>query len=164
MRAVKSEERRLWHEATREVKRLLDRGRKHLVSDPDDGRRNQPAPAVARAAVASPTREERSEWGRIDRRTLQRLKRGNLAIAARLDLHGMTQSEAHAALARFLARAQDDGARAVLVITGRSGVLHGAVPRWLREGENRARVLAAARADTRHGGEGALYLMLRRRR
>jgi DNA-nicking Smr family endonuclease len=74
----------------------------------------------------------------------------------------MTQAEAHDALTRFIARAQKHGSRAVLVITGKSGVLHSAVPRWLHEGDNRGRILAIRRAHAQHGGEGALYLMLRR--
>ena len=100
----------------------------------------------------------------IDRRTAQRLKRGQMPIEARLDLHGMTQTEAHEALARFIARSHAAGLRAVIVITGKSGVLHGAVPRWLEEGDNRARILSAARAHAQHGGAGALYLLLRRQR
>ena len=76
----------------------------------------------------------------------------------------MTQPEAHDALASFIARCHATGLRAVLVITGKSGVLYGAVPRWLEEGENRARILATSRAQAPHGGAGALYLLLRRRR
>jgi len=101
---------------------------------------------------------------RLDRRTAQRLKRSQIPIEARLDLHGMTQIEAHAALARFIARSHASGLRAVIVITGKSGVLHGAVPRWLEEGENRARIIGSSRAQAQHGGEGALYLLLRRQR
>jgi len=91
-----------------------------------------------------------------------------MAIEARLDLHGMTQDEAHRALARFIARAQDDDRRAVLVITGkggpgREGVLRRAVPRWLAEPPCRARVLAVETAQPRDGGAGALYVLLRRR-
>jgi len=101
---------------------------------------------------------------RLDRRTVQRLKRGHIPIEARLDLHGMTQAEAHEALARFIARSHASGLRAVIVITGKSGVLHSAVPRWLEEGENRAHILGSSRAEAQHGGEGALYLLLRRQR
>jgi DNA-nicking Smr family endonuclease len=85
-----------------------------------------------------------------------------MPIEARLDLHGMTQSEAHEALARFLTRAQKHGVRAALVITGKSGVLHGAVPRWLDDETHRGRIIAASRAHAQHGGAGALYLLLRR--
>jgi len=100
----------------------------------------------------------------IDRRGAQRLKRGQMPIEGRLDLHGMTQDEAHRALGAFIARSQSAGKRAILVITGKSGVLHGAAARWLEEGDNRGRVLAASRAQPQHGGAGALYVLLRRRR
>ncbi|HEX7970035.1 MAG TPA: Smr/MutS family protein, partial [Stellaceae bacterium] len=102
-------------------------------------------------------------------RNAERLRRGELGIEARLDLHGMTQEEAHRALDDFLACAQHAGRRCVLVITGkggagRGGILRSAVPRWLNEAPNRARLLAFAAAQPKHGGAGALYLLLRRRR
>jgi DNA-nicking Smr family endonuclease len=106
----------------------------------------------------------------LDRRTAERLRRGALAIEARLDLHGMTQEEAHRALDAFLARAAQAGKRSVLVITGKGGrssgdgVLRAAVPRWLNEAPNRGRLLAFAPAQPQHGGAGALYLLLKRRR
>jgi DNA-nicking Smr family endonuclease len=100
----------------------------------------------------------------LDRRSAQRLKRGQMTIEARLDLHGLTQDEAHRALDRFIARAVSAKQRNLLVITGKSGVLHGAVPLWLAQGDNRARILALARAHVAHGGAGALYVLLRRQR
>jgi DNA-nicking Smr family endonuclease len=106
----------------------------------------------------------------LDRRTAERLRGGALPIEARLDLHGMTQAEAHRALDTFLARAVEAEKRCVLVITGKGGrmagdgVLRAAVPRWLNEAPNRARLLAFAPAQPQHGGAGALYLLLRRRR
>jgi DNA-nicking Smr family endonuclease len=103
----------------------------------------------------------------LDRRTWQRLHRGQYPVDARLDLHGMTQAQAHGALAAFLAAAQGRGNRCILVITGRAlgrgGTLREMTPRWLDEAPNRARVLAFAVAHLRHGGEGALYVLLRRR-
>jgi DNA-nicking Smr family endonuclease len=105
----------------------------------------------------------------IDRRTLQRLKRGLVSIDARLDLHGMTQEEAHRHLTLFLARHQRQGARCILVITGTGerttgGTLRRMTPRWLAEPGNAARVIAYSPAQRRHGGEGALYVLLRRLR
>jgi DNA-nicking Smr family endonuclease len=110
----------------------------------------------------------------LARRERKRLARGTIAIDARIDLHGLTQSEAHAALARFLRRAQADDARFVLVITGKGarfadhggdrGVLRRQVPLWLRLPEFRSYVVGFEDADTVHGGQGALYLRLRRRR
>lgn len=105
----------------------------------------------------------------IDRRTLQRLKRGLVSIDARLDLHGMTQEEAHRHLTLFLAHHQRQGARCVLVITGTGerttgGTLRRMTPRWLGEAANASRVVAWSPAQRRHGGEGALYVLLRRLR
>ncbi len=109
----------------------------------------------------------------LDRRQKQRLARGTEAIDGRIDLHGRNQSEAHAALLAFLRRAQAEGARFVLVITGKGGaagaasfgergVLKRQVPHWLRLPEFRAYVVAAEAAHPAHGGEGALYLRIRR--
>src|SRR5262249_2558866 len=107
----------------------------------------------------------------ILRKERQRLARGNAAIDARIDLHGMTQAEAHGALRRLLRRSQADGAKFVLVITGKGapdasrgerGVLRRQVPMWLALPEFRRYVLGFDVADTGHGGEGALYVRLRK--
>ena len=102
----------------------------------------------------------------IDRANAERLKRGRRPIEARLDLHGMTQAEAHAALSRFIAGSRAAGRRCVLVITGHGrisgGVLKQSVPRWLHEPSMRRQLLAIAPAQPQHGGAGALYLLLRR--
>lgn len=108
----------------------------------------------------------------LDKRSARRLKRGRAAIDGRLDLHGMTLDQAHGALDRFLDRADRAGKRCLLVITGKGrgdgerplGVLRDAVPRWLQVGVNRQRVLAVEPARPQHGGDGALYVLLRRKR
>ena len=106
----------------------------------------------------------------IDRRTATRLRRGELAIDRRLDLHGMTEADAHAALDRFVRLARQDGVRVLLVVTGKGsvsaggGVLRRNLPRWLTVGENAPRVLRIESAQPRHGGAGAFYVLLRRRR
>ncbi len=108
----------------------------------------------------------------------QKIARGREPIDARIDLHGMTQSEAHHALARFLHAAQRDGARMVLVITGKGarnassgadafaerGVLKRQVPLWLESAALRAIVIGFESAGHGHGGPGALYVRLRRGR
>lgn len=103
----------------------------------------------------------------LDRRTWQRLRRGRMPIEGRIDLHGMTQEEAHRALDAFLHRMHANGARCVLVITGRGarsgGVLRRSVPHWLEAPGLRGIVLAFGQARIEHGGEGALYVLLRRR-
>ena len=111
----------------------------------------------------------------LGRRLKQRVARGREPIEARLDLHGYTQAEAHAALLRFLRRAQADNLKTVLVVTGKgsarnartageTGVLKRAVPQWLALPEFRSLVLGFEDAHSGHGGQGALYLRLRRAR
>jgi DNA-nicking Smr family endonuclease len=109
----------------------------------------------------------------LGRRLRQRVARGSTAIDARIDLHGLTQEDAHHALRRFLRGAQADGASLVLVITGKGargdamrgserGVLKRLVPHWLRLPEFRATVVGFEPAHASHGGEGALYVRIRR--
>jgi len=100
----------------------------------------------------------------LDRREKQRVARGKVDIEGRLDLHGHTQDEAHGALLRFLRNASTSGKKMVLVITGKSGVLRRQVPLWLALPDFRALVISADPAGIRHGGEGALYVRVRRAR
>ncbi len=110
----------------------------------------------------------------LGRRLKQRVARGREPIDARLDLHGLTQTEAHAALLRFLRGAQADGARIALIVTGKGsrsgeqaaerGVLRRQVPMWLSLPEFRPFVVGFEDAHAGHGGQGALYVHLRRAR
>jgi DNA-nicking Smr family endonuclease len=108
----------------------------------------------------------------LDRRLRQRLARGRAGIDARIDLHGFTQAEAHEVLVRFLRVSRVEGARIVLVITGKGargpdeerGVLRRQVPLWLRSPQLREVVLGFEPAAPAHGGEGAFYVRLRRAR
>jgi DNA-nicking Smr family endonuclease len=104
----------------------------------------------------------------LDKRTLGRLRRGMLPIEGTIDLHGLTQAEAHRSLHHFLAASQERGRRCILVITGKGshseGVLRAAVPHWLNLPASRSLVLAFAYATPAHGGVGALYVLLKRRR
>ncbi len=106
----------------------------------------------------------------LDRRKAERLRRGKLPIEATLDLHGLRQAEAHRRLEHFLADCQAAGKRCVLVVTGKGatraepGVLRSALPLWLNQSPNRERVLSFDYAQQKHGGTGAVYILLRRRR
>ena len=120
------------------------------------------APAPLPKPVAQPLEP-------LTRRMKQRVAKGRHAIDARLDLHGFTQHEAHAVLLRFLRSAQDRDARLVLVITGKGrggeiGVLRRQVPQWLGLPEFRALVVGFEDAAIAHGGEGALYVRVKRAR
>lgn len=112
----------------------------------------------------------------MDAKTHGKMTRGKLAPEARIDLHGMTLSEAHPELIRFILNAQSDGLRLVLVITGkgkrgqdigpipqRMGVLRHQVPQWLRQPPLRQAILQVSEAHLKHGGSGAYYVYLRRR-
>ncbi|HXW48309.1 MAG TPA: Smr/MutS family protein [Xanthobacteraceae bacterium] len=111
----------------------------------------------------------------FDRRLRQRVARGRETIGARIDLHGMTQSQAHAELLRFLHHAQENDVILVLVVTGKGagkaaregqnerGVLRRNVPMWLSLPEFRRYVVSFEEAHPNHGGHGALYLRMRRR-
>lgn len=106
----------------------------------------------------------------IDKRQSERFRRGQLPIEGKIDLHGRTQDEAHDALLSFLERAYKHGKRKLLVITGKgmtqskSGILKANVPRWLNEPVFRRLVLAISQARPEHGGEGALYVLLKRQK
>ncbi|MCC5970195.1 MAG: Smr/MutS family protein [Pararhodobacter sp.] len=116
---------------------------------------------------------------RMDRNAHARMIRGKLVPEARIDLHGMTLAEAHPALTGFILGAQARGLRLVLVITGkgrtrpqddvgpmprRAGVLKHEVPHWLRSGVLRPIVLEIRESHRSHGGTGAYYVYLRKRR
>ena len=106
----------------------------------------------------------------LDRRTAQKLKRGQIPIEARLDLHGMTQAEAQIALNEAVGHSRALGNRCLLVITGKgstrnqAGVLKKMVPRWLEAPVNQEHVLAVQTARPQHGGAGAVYVLLRKQR
>jgi DNA-nicking Smr family endonuclease len=196
--SLSDEERALWEHAARDLKPLKDKPQRVLA------RTEEPAPARPHAAhPASPKREPerrpaesaRSHTERsapplsdLDRRKTRRVGSGKVEIEGRIDLHGMRQSEAHAALHRFLRSAHAQDKRWVLIITGKGapldrslsrmmapadeteiggeqrGVLRRNVPRWLAEPELRSIVVGYSSAAIRHGGEGALYVQLRKRR
>ncbi|MFY0612357.1 MAG: Smr/MutS family protein [Hyphomicrobiaceae bacterium] len=145
------------------------------------GKQAIPVRTVPRSKPNPPT----PPTSQIDGRSVRRIGNGREEIDGRIDLHGMRQSEAHSALRVFLFRAVAKGHRMVLVITGKGkprsssdvafgpfvheggqerGVLRRNVPLWLAEADLRAIVVGHSPAHIRHGGDGALYVQLRRRR
>lgn len=112
---------------------------------------------------------EIGQIGGTDRRTANRLKKGRMRIDARLDLHGYTEEQAYTQLLGFLNAARNSGARCVLLVTGKgrrdrtgSGKLKAIVPKWLNEAAFRPSVLSVTYAQQRDGGDGALYVLLRK--
>lgn len=168
-------DRALWHAATRSVQpihpRGLDPGSRRAIPEiqqfgvNDDAApetKKVGAPKKALISTVAPTPEP----GNIDYRTSRRLRRGQLEVEARLDLHGFTQREAYQQLCDFVQRCQRNDQRSVLVITGRGtrseGILRSMVPRWLAGPELGTKVSSYAVAHIRHGGEGAFYVLLRK--
>ncbi|WP_332769957.1 Smr/MutS family protein [Phenylobacterium sp.] len=183
-RPVRPDEHRLWSMVAATV-------------HPLPGRKPAPAPKAATAAIAPPratadplpppqwdgaaftvgelagrrlppraTKADAQDKG-IEPRRKHRIAKERDPIGGRIDLHGMTQERARAALETFLRRSHDDGARAVLVITGKGvqgdGVLRRRTPEWLADPALRDVVAGISEAHRRHGGEGALYVALKRK-
>jgi DNA-nicking Smr family endonuclease len=179
---LSEEERALWDSVTRDTEPLRKRPRKTTPETPAESetpkskpakpRVRTPVPAIAPARKPKPAPPTlgHGDIADLDKRSAERMRRGQLPIEATLDLHGHSQDAARRELADFLARAQSAGKRCVIIVTGKgdiargSGVLRAQVPRWLNEAENRARVLAFDYAQPRHGGLGALYVLLRKTR
>ncbi len=127
-------------------------------------------PGAMAPASAPPSELTHGRAAGVDKRTVDRLRRGQIAIEAEIDLHGHTQEAAHRALQAFISGQARAGRRCVRVVTGKGsfreggGVLKTAVPRWLNESPLRELILAFSHARRDDGGEGALYVLLRRKR
>jgi len=171
---LSDEDRILWNKVARSAIPL--RG-KALPVDPVEApeplaspRKDMAAAADAAFPPAKPGAVEKPQQGprALDRPTRDKLAKGRLQIEARVDLHGMTQSEAHSLLLGFLHRAYAMGIRHVLIITGKGssmgsdGILRKAVPAWFATPPFKPLVGSYEAAARHHGGGGALYVRLRR--
>jgi DNA-nicking Smr family endonuclease len=179
-RGLSEEERALWESVAKQVKPLRKRHRavKPPTVAPDAEISVAPRPValpkpLAPPKILTPPKQEPPPLAPIGRRERSQLSRGRKEIDARLDLHGMTQTRAHRMLLTFLQRAHSDGLTFVLVITGKGkvggaeserGVLRRQVPLWLSLPEFRSLVVGFEEAHIGHGGEGALYVRVRRSR
>ncbi|MBN9005358.1 MAG: Smr/MutS family protein [Rhizobiales bacterium] len=179
-RALSEDERQLWESVAKQTKPLRKYQRAKSVAtfviESDAGAKSAKVsksvspPSASQKAVK---RDVSPPPATLTRRERSQLSRGHKDIDARIDLHGMTQSRAHQALLRFLQQACGDGFTFVLVITGKGrttgpeserGVLRRQVPQWLGLPEFRSLVVGFDEAHIGHGGQGALYVRLRRRR
>lgn len=185
-RILSPEERALWSQVARSVTPLNPQPPAEPEAPPEAPVSEPAAPPPAAGAkrvatkVPAPTvAPPPPPLAPLEPKARRRLSRG-AEVDARLDLHGLTQAAAHRRLRLFLLEAQADGHSLVLVITGKGdperlaghgpafgegrGVLKRAVPHWLAEPDLRAVVLGFESAGRRHGGEGALYVRIRRAR
>ena len=182
-RRLTPEERELWERLGRTViplKKRTERGKRRPAAaaapKPDEPAAEAPAKQPARIVSQSPKPQPLQEpvLAPLEDKMRRRLARGLAEVDARIDLHGMRQERAFETLALFLRQAQIRGQRIVLVITGKGsaesergrgrGVLRQTVPDWLRHPELRGLVGGFEEANRRHGGAGALYVRIRRRR
>lgn len=163
VRRTTAEERRLWRDVT---------GVAPLVGTPTPAKFAVVVQAIV-PKVSAPQPVSRppatpGPAGQIEPNRHRRLVRERDPIEARIDLHGLDQDRAMAALERFITWSYTQNYRAVLVITGKGvlgdGVLRQRTPEWLAAPPLRDMIAGVARADRRHGGDGALYVALRRRR
>ena len=126
---------------------------------------NKAEPAEAAKLAKAPSGRHQA----LERPVKRKLAKGRLELEARIDLHGLFQSEAHALLLSFIQRAHERGLRHVLVITGKGssigseGALKRAVPMWFSKPEFRHLISSYEASAQKHGGEGALYVRLSRR-
>ncbi len=168
-RPLKPEELRLWSLVASTVHPLSGRKPPEAALGPitataalEPPMRLAPAPPPPRARPVRATDDKT-----IEPRRKHRIAKERDPIGARIDLHGMTQDRARAALESFLFRAWDEGYRAVLVITGKGvqgdGVLRRRAPEWLSAAALAPVVAGISEAHRRHGGDGALYVALKRK-
>lgn len=168
-RRLKPEEQRAWARVARSVKALPGRAAHAPPAETRPARQTaaDDAPAYPEAFLQEAVNAYPPRLAPpADRGKEKRVRRGQAAIHGRFDLHGHTQESAAAALPVFLASQRGQGARCVLIITGKGklgeGVLKRNFLRWLETPEARALVSGYAQAHAKHGGAGAFYVFLRR--
>jgi DNA-nicking Smr family endonuclease len=168
----------VWHHVARQARPLPGRVLPELppvpAAEPTVAGRAHRQDATALQPPRAPEPKPLPPLATLERRQRRDVSRGVQPIDARIDLHGMRQAEAHQSLLAFLHRAHHAGWKLVLVITGKGGgpdlargergVLRRLVPHWLADPVMRDCVLGYEPASLQHGGDGALYVRIRRRR
>lgn len=160
-RALTPNEAALWRRVAQTARPLPGKAAPEIPPQSEAPKRDKPAPAPPRYAHP-PRASAKAPPAPVDRGPEKRVRRGKLDIDARLDLHGFTQDRARAALLDFIISQRSAGARVVLAITGKSGVLRVRLSDWLGAPEFRVHLAGYAEAHRRHGGEGAWYVFLKR--
>ena len=167
----------LWRTVMRDVTPLRDRSsaakpRPPAQKSPPSTKTSTPSPVFIKPPPSAPAPaapihapSSSAQVPGLDKRTAQRFSRGRMTIEGWLDLHGMDQAAAHRTFNSFITSSHGAGKRCVLVVTGKGrGVLRRAVPIWLHQPPLRPLVLSFTPARQKDGGDGALYVLLRRRR
>ena len=168
-RPLTPEEKHLWEHVTRhdkpldETQQLAPKARpvkiKNIKSLPI------PSPVQERNLAQDSKPKKLGNYAGIDRNTAERFRKGDAPIDARLDLHGMTSEKAHKALVAFIKQQIKLENRRLLVITGKgSGILRSSLPNWLTTANLGEHILAFDVAKPKHGGDGAYYILLKRKR
>jgi DNA-nicking Smr family endonuclease len=180
-RDLSTEELKVWRHVTRSVNPLPGVNARHPTNDSaDDVGDDEEPPRVKTPPQQNVDPAPRAQPGPastltvgatadMDRRTAQRLKRGEMAVDGHIDLHGLTLDQAHSALTSFIRGAHARGARCVIVVTGKGkapgiGKIRNETPHWLNQTPLRPLVLAVTEARQRDGGSGAFYVLLKRKR
>lgn len=176
-RKLNAEERILWGKVAKSTRAFADRQRDLTEFEAEEAAfqaeaqaRAAPKEVVEKQVLQQPAaaRKPSGVHHPLERPTKKKLAKGRLSIEARLDLHGLYQSDAHDLLLDFIYRAHERGLRHVLVITGKGssmgseGALRRAVPLWFSKAEFRFLISSYEWAARHHGGEGALYVRLAR--
>lgn len=171
---ITAEDHALWAHVVRSAKPLPGRALPEVPELPPEPEPPRDPAGPLLTLPAEPKTRALPPLSGIEKRMVKEVARGHRAIDSRIDLHGMRQAEAHAALNTFIYRAHASGAKLVLVITGKGGgldafgeergVLKRLVPHWLADPVMRRMIIGFESAARGHGGEGALYVRIRRRR
>ncbi|CCJ07606.1 Smr/MutS family protein [Methylocystis sp. SC2] len=169
-RRLSQAEAELWMMATADVRPARARPQKPVSPTPPAAENAAPSPPSGPSAVCDRPGAPKAPPRPIDidPRTFVKIKRGRIDVDAKLDLHGLRQAEAQRSLTAFLRRCQANGARIAIIVTGKGltrdegGVLRRVVPMWLEAPNLRDVVVGFGEAARHHGGEGALYVRIRR--
>ena len=178
-KTLTSEDRILWGKVARSTRALP--GRLDALSEfeavfaeqteeqsPPEPEKKKVRPGRQTEDVALTARGKEPKHHPLERPVKRKIAKGRLPLEARIDLHGMIQSEAHGFLLGFLIKAHERGLRHVLVITGKGtsigsdGALKRAVPLWFSLPEFRPLISSYEPAARNHGGDGALYVRIAR--
>jgi len=193
-RKLTPEEERLWRLAMKDTEPLGTllgdapatppaKPLKSIKANQPPVKKKRPDPAPSTHAPKPSPRKQELPLHHLDRRSTQQVRRGQVHVDGKLDLHGMRQHQAHEALNSYVSSAQRSGKRIILVVTGKGqearsdhpwgrdedsfttrggGVLQSQVPQWLAQAPLRQMIFSVQQAHPHHGGSGALYVFLKK--